>query len=213
MVGFSCHDDWRAAYLMSAAQGGFLDAIMVKYTPFFTKGDAFDKALDACHKAGIGLIAMKTMRNTQDVPKRVPEFDKMGLEVHQALLHAVWSDQRISAVCNMIDNVSQMESTTAAARSYKQPLSTSHVETLRQLVLAGRRHHVPRLPGLRRRSAPPPPSPSRTSPASSPITSRMAISTPATCSTPWRPPTAISPPWISPLFATAAHSGPIIRKS
>ncbi len=65
---------WRAAYLMAAAQGGFLDAIMVKYTPFFTKGDPFDKALDACHQAGIGLIAMKTMRNTADVPSARPGF-------------------------------------------------------------------------------------------------------------------------------------------
>jgi aryl-alcohol dehydrogenase-like predicted oxidoreductase len=146
MVGFSCHDDWRAAYLASAAQGGFLDAIMVKYTPFFTKGDAFDKGLDACHKAGIGLIAMKTMRNTNDVPKRVPEFDKMGLEVHQALLHAVWSDERISAVCNMIDNVNQMESSTAAARAYKQPLHAAHVEMLRQLIMAGRRTMCPGCP-------------------------------------------------------------------
>jgi len=143
MVGFSCHDDWRAAYLMSAAQGGFIDAIMVKYTPFFTKGDAFDQGLDACHKAGIGLVAMKTMRNTQDVPKRVPEFDKMGLEVHQALLHAVWSDGRISAVCNAIDNVNQMESSTTAARTYKAPLHISQVESLRQLILAGRRTMCP----------------------------------------------------------------------
>ncbi len=146
MVGFSCHDDWRAAYLMAAAQGGFLDAIMVKYTPFFTKGDDFDKALDACHQAGIGLIAMKTMRNTRDVPNRVPEFDKMGLEVHQALLHAVWSDPRISAVCNMIDNVNQMQSSTDAARSYKAPLHASHFETLRQLFLAGRRTMCPGCP-------------------------------------------------------------------
>jgi predicted aldo/keto reductase-like oxidoreductase len=143
MVGFSCHDDWRAAYLMAAAQGGYLDAIMVKYTPFYTKGDAFDQALDACHQAGIGLIAMKTMRNTRDVPARVPDFDKMGLDVHQAILHACWSDERISAVCIMIDNVGQMDNIATAARAYKEPLHASHVETLRELVLAGRRTMCP----------------------------------------------------------------------
>ena len=87
-------------------------------------------------------------------PPALPEFDKMGLEVHQALLHAVWSDQRISAVCNMIDNVSQMQSSTDAARNYKQPLHASHVETLRQLILAGRRTMCPGCPAcdtLRRR--------------------------------------------------------------
>ena len=67
MVGFSCHDGQANEYLTAAAQGGFLDAVMVKYTPFFTKGDDFDKALDACHEAGIGLVAMKTLRNAADV--------------------------------------------------------------------------------------------------------------------------------------------------
>ncbi|HEX4084454.1 MAG TPA: aldo/keto reductase [Chthoniobacteraceae bacterium] len=150
MVGFSCHDDWRAAYLTSAAKGGFLDAIMVKYTPFFTKGDVFDKSLDACHEAGIGLIAMKTMRNTRDVPVRVPAFDKMNLEVHQALLHAVWSDERISAVCNMIDNVGQMESSTTAARSFEKPLHISQIETLRELILSGRLTMCPGCPACDR---------------------------------------------------------------
>lgn len=139
MVGFSCHDDRLVEYLNAAAEGGFVDAIMLKYTPFFTKGDDFDKALDACHKAGIGLIAMKTMRNTKDVPKRLPEFDKLGLETHQAVLHAVWSDPRISAVCNMIDNVDQMEGSTSAARKYKEPLKIAEIELLRETIVAGRR--------------------------------------------------------------------------
>ena len=149
MVGFSCHDDMRAGYLAAAAQGGFINAIMVKYSPFFTKGDPFDQALDACHQAGIGIVAMKTMRNTHDVPSRLPELDKMGLDVHQALLHACWSDERISAVCIMIDNVGQMENIATAARAYKEPLHASRVETLRQLVLAGRRTMCPGCPGLR----------------------------------------------------------------
>jgi hypothetical protein len=86
---------------------------------------------------------MKTMRNTSDIPKRLPEFDKMGLESHQAMLHACWGDERISAVCLSLDNVGQMENSTAAARSYKGPLQASHIETLRGLVLAGRRTMCP----------------------------------------------------------------------
>jgi len=138
MVGFSCHDHRRDEYLSAAAEGGFLDIIMLQYTPFFTKGDSFDKALDACHDKGIGLVAMKTMRNTGDVPKRLPEFDKMGLTTHQAVLHACWSDPRISSICNMIDNVTQMESSTTAAKSYKTPLTTAQIELLRNTVVAAR---------------------------------------------------------------------------
>lgn len=139
MVGFSTHDGDLNDYLNAAAQGGVMDIIMVKYNPFFTKGDDFDRALDAVHQAGIGLVAMKTMRTVKDVPKRLPEFDKLGLTTHQAVLHAAWSDPRISAVCNMIDNVGFMESSTAAARSYKAPLKLAHMELLKETMLASRR--------------------------------------------------------------------------
>ena len=139
MVGFSCHDGHLTDYVNAAAEGGFLDVIMLAFNPFYPKGGPLDQALDAAHKAGIGLAAMKTMRNTHDVPKRLPELDKLGLTTHQAVLHAAWSDPRISVVCNMIDNVDQMQSSTAAARSYKEPLKFAHLELLRETIMAGRR--------------------------------------------------------------------------
>jgi hypothetical protein len=138
MVGFSCHDGRLNDYLNAAAQGGFLDIIMLRYTPFFKKGDAFDQAVSAAYNAGIGLVAMKTMRNTRDIPKRLPEFDKLGLTTHQAVLQACWSDPRISVVCNMIDNVSQMQASSAAARNYKTPLNIAHLQLLKETILAGR---------------------------------------------------------------------------
>ncbi len=139
MVGFSCHDGMLTDYLNAAAAGGFLDIIMLQFNPFYEKGGAFDQALDAAHQAGIGLVAMKTMRTTKDVPKRLPEFDKLGLTTHQAVLHSAWSDPRISAIVNMIDNVDQMQSSTAAARSYKAPLKFAHMELLKETIMAGRR--------------------------------------------------------------------------
>jgi hypothetical protein len=146
MVGFSCHDGQLNDYLNAAAEGGFLDIIMLKYTPFFQKGDDFDRAVDACHAKGIALVAMKTMRNTKDVPARLPEFDKLGLTTHQAVLHACWSDPRISSVCSELENVGQIEANTAAARSYKTPLTIAHVELLRQTILAGRQTFCPGCP-------------------------------------------------------------------
>jgi predicted aldo/keto reductase-like oxidoreductase len=146
MIGFSCHDAQANEYLTAAAQGGFLDAIMVKYTPFFTKGDGFDKALDACHDAGIGLIAMKTLRNAADAPKRLPEFDKLGLTMHQALLQACWSDPRISAVCNRMQNADNIQTSVAAVRGYKGPLKMAQMELLRETLLASRRAMCPGCP-------------------------------------------------------------------
>ena len=39
--------------------GGIIDAIMLQYTPWLDKDEPLNKALDACHKKGIGLISMK----------------------------------------------------------------------------------------------------------------------------------------------------------
>jgi uncharacterized protein len=139
MIGFSCHDGRLADYLNAAAEGGIIDIVMLQFNPFYPKGGPLDLALDAAHKAGIGLVAMKTMRGTKDVPKRLPELDKLGLTTHQAVLQAVWSDPRISVVCNMIDNVDQMQNSVAAARNYKEPLKFAHRELLKETIVAGRR--------------------------------------------------------------------------
>jgi uncharacterized protein len=146
MVGFSCHDKTLVECLNSAAEGGFVDAIMLKYTPFFTPGDPFDKAVDACHKAGIGLVAMKTMRCAGEVPARIPEFDKLGLTTNQGLLQAVYSDPRISSVCSMINNVGEMEANTTAAREFKGPLKLADLRALKETVLASRRTMCPGCP-------------------------------------------------------------------
>jgi len=153
MVGFSCHDATLVQCLNSAAEGGFVDAIMLQYTPFFKPGDDFDKAVSACHKAGIGLVAMKTMRNAGEVPARIPELDKLGLTTHQGLLQAVYSDPRISAVCSMIENVGQMETNTTAARDFKGPLKLADIQALKETVLAHRRTFCPGCPSCSALSA------------------------------------------------------------
>jgi len=144
MVGFSCHGG--PEYIQAAAEGGFLDAVMVQYTPFYERGGTFDRALTACHEKGIGLIAMKTLRHVGNVPKRLPEFEKLGLTTHQALLQSVWSDPRITAVCNAVKNFDQMRSSIASAHGYKAPLEVSQIDRLREAVLASRRTMCPGCP-------------------------------------------------------------------
>jgi len=55
-VGSSCHDARHADYLQAAAEGGFLDA--VKYALWLNRDSPTNRARDACHKRGIGLISM-----------------------------------------------------------------------------------------------------------------------------------------------------------
>ena len=152
-VGFSCHDDALVNYLNAAAEGGFVDAIMFKYDPFFVKGGPLDRALDALHETGIGLVAMKTLRNAADAPKRLPEFDKLGLTTHQAMLQAVLSDPRISAICNRPQNVEDIQSSAAAVRGYKAPLKTAQLELLRETLMASRRAICPGCPACQQAGA------------------------------------------------------------
>ena len=64
-------------------RGGIVDAIMLQYTPWLDKDSPLNKALDACHKKGIGLISMKQIagqfsgdkpkvRHPRGVVRRVP---------------------------------------------------------------------------------------------------------------------------------------------
>ena len=131
MCGFSCHDDKLIEYLNAAADGGFVDAIMLAYDPLHDKGGELDKALDRCYEAGIGLICMKEMRNFAKAPKAQPAMEKVNLTTQQALLHKVWSDPRISSVCSAMANVEQIEENATAARLYKSPLQQEQIDALK----------------------------------------------------------------------------------
>ena len=82
-VGFSCHDALKVEYLQAAAEGGFVDAIMVAVHPLARQGRALNRALDACHKAGIGLISMKQVAGNsrpdpQGSAQARPDLDREG---------------------------------------------------------------------------------------------------------------------------------------
>ena len=46
-VGFSTHHKDRPTIIAEAAKGGFVDAIMLQFTPWLAKDDPLNKALDA----------------------------------------------------------------------------------------------------------------------------------------------------------------------
>jgi predicted aldo/keto reductase-like oxidoreductase len=139
-VGFSSHHARRAEILQNAAEGGFVDAIMLQYTPWLDQNDPLNRALDACHKRGIGLISMKQVAGhgeLEQVPKKVPFLLEKGLTSYQALLHAIWTDERISSACVSMRNTDQVRLNSQAARSY-EPLKKAEIEQLRDACLASR---------------------------------------------------------------------------
>jgi len=140
-VGFSTHNKYKAEIIQAAADGGFVDAIMVAYTPWLDKDEPINKALDAAHAKGIGLISMKQVagangqRLLAEVPNHVPSLKERGLSPYGGLLHAIWTDERISTSCVSMKNVEQIAENTKAARQFA-PLKAAEMRGLRDAFLA-----------------------------------------------------------------------------
>ena len=127
-VGFSlcCNPIQRRIELLNnAAKGGWVDAIMVAADPSLIRDNAeFNKALDACHKAGIGLISMKAMRGRGNIQGVFPEFEARGLTAATAVLTAMWTDERFATICSHMDNIDKLKENAEAARNFKPMTDT-----------------------------------------------------------------------------------------
>jgi aryl-alcohol dehydrogenase-like predicted oxidoreductase len=137
-VGFSCHHPRQAEILQNAAKGGFVDAIMVRNSTWANHEAPFDKALDACHKAGIGLISMKQIAGNvkiDDIAAQLPELKEKDLTPYQGLLHAIWSDERFASVCVSMRNTDQVRENTDAAQRFK-PMTKAEIDRLRDACIA-----------------------------------------------------------------------------
>jgi aryl-alcohol dehydrogenase-like predicted oxidoreductase len=141
-VGFSTHHARRPEILQNAAQGGFVDAIMLQYTPWLEKDAPLNRALDACHKAGIGLVSMKQVAGNgpgadvlDQVFQRAPVLKEKGLSPYQGLLHAIWTDERISSSCVSMRTLDQIRENAEAARKF-EPLKQADIRQLRDAFLA-----------------------------------------------------------------------------
>ena len=69
--GFSCHGN-MARMLMHASTLGWIDALMSSYSYQLMNDDDLKRAIDACVKANIGLIAMKTQGQRIGPPANMP---------------------------------------------------------------------------------------------------------------------------------------------
>jgi uncharacterized protein len=137
-VGFSTHHPNRDVILQHAAEGGFVDVIMVQNNPWIAADDKMNRALDACHKAGIGLISMKQVAGHTDlekIGKEIPDLHEKGLSPYQALLHAIWTDERFASCCVSMRNTDQVRENAEAARVFK-PLTKAELERLRGACIA-----------------------------------------------------------------------------
>lgn len=130
--GFSCHDGNVVELMNKAASSGGIDAILFRYN-FRRYGDLeLNRAIDACHRAGIGLLAMKTQGSVPRELEAVVDFQSQEFTLGQAKLKSVWADQRISSIVSEMDSVRYVKENIAAARSEK-PLTAEESHQLNQL--------------------------------------------------------------------------------
>jgi predicted aldo/keto reductase-like oxidoreductase len=140
-IGFSAHCPQRAQLLQAAAEDGVIDTIMLQYRPWLEKDSDLNKAIDAAWRKGIGLISMKQIASQTfgDTPKgdilkevveRVPVLAEKKLSPFQGLLHAIWTDERISACCVSMRNTEQIGENADAAKRF-EPLKAADIRDLR----------------------------------------------------------------------------------
>jgi len=133
--GFSTHKN-MAQCLTAAAKLGWIDAIMTAYNFRLMQDAQMDAAVEACHKAGIGLIAMKTQARgqkleTEEDKKLLKHSLERGFTEGQAKIKVVLKDKRISSVCSRMGNIAILTENVAAALD-KTKFARADMEILRE---------------------------------------------------------------------------------
>jgi aryl-alcohol dehydrogenase-like predicted oxidoreductase len=145
-VGFSSHHKDRPQIIHAAAKANHVDAIMVQYRPWLDPDSPLNRALDACHKNNIGVISMKQIAGVfsgdkpngnilNDIVERVPMLKERNLTPFQGLLHAIWTDERISCSCVTMRNTDRLRENVDAARRFK-PIDKVALRQLRDAAIA-----------------------------------------------------------------------------
>lgn len=138
-MGFSTHTDMerRTECLLNAPKGGWVDALMVACDPGLIKADPkFDKALDVCAKAGVGLVAMKTTRGlgkAEAQPQNARDaFKPLGVGPHVAMLQGMWSDARFACIVSEMPSLQILDENASAARAFRKPLGDEQRKVLHE---------------------------------------------------------------------------------
>lgn len=134
--GFSTHTN-MAECLAGAARWDWIDVIMFTYN-FRTMFDPKTvEAINACAKAGIGLVAMKTMGGGPGMPtsesaaemRFAERFLQKGFTDKQARLKVVWENPQIASICSQMPNLTILTANVAAALN-KTQLSQGDLEAV-----------------------------------------------------------------------------------
>lgn len=148
LFAFSTHKN-MAKLLAHAAKLDWIDAIMTVYNFRLRQEPKMQAAVEACHKAGIALIAMKCQAagpsakwakqdveiETEEDKKLVGYFEKKGFTQGQAKIKVVLQDKRFSSVCVGMDNMSLLNANIAAVKD-KTKLSRADMQVFSEYARA-----------------------------------------------------------------------------
>lgn len=136
--GFSCHHGNVAELLSVAAKTPWVDSVMFRYNFRQYGNKELNQAIDACAKAGVGLIAMKTQGSAVSFEQQWQKFQQTGKwNKYQAVLKAVWADERITAAVSDMDSLEKIRENAAAARDPGK-LGLIDTDELRRYAMATR---------------------------------------------------------------------------
>ena len=140
--GFTTHRNMTEC-LEFGAKLDWIDVIMTSYNFRLIHDEKLNAAINACHKAGIGLIAMKTVGKgsaakkieTEEERKLVEHFLKRGFTEGQAKIKVVLQDKRFSSVCVGRGNVGELDLNVAAVLD-KTKLTQADMKVFTEYALA-----------------------------------------------------------------------------
>jgi len=126
-VGFSTHSNMPQC-LTAAVKVGWIDALTTSYNFRLMQSDEMTAAVETCHKAGVGLLTMKSVAltfeersmleagkkiETDEDKKLLKRFLEKGFAEGPAKIRAVLEDERISSACVGMNNVALLNSNVA----------------------------------------------------------------------------------------------------
>jgi predicted aldo/keto reductase-like oxidoreductase len=141
--GFSTHKNMPKC-LAAAAKLDWIDAVTTLYNFRVMQDPKMQAAVEACHKAGIGLTAMKVFSRgvrrlqkveTEEDKKLLGHFQKRGFTQEQAKIKVVLQDKRFSAVCVGMQSISFLTTNIDAVLN-KTKLSQADVDALKEYARA-----------------------------------------------------------------------------
>ena len=143
--GFSTHSN-TAKCLTAASKLDWIDAIMTRYSFRDIQNAEMQAAMDACYKAKIGLVAMKTVGRTSrrrgsqeteaDAEKKLTEhLLQKGFTREQAAIKLVLEDKRISSACVGMQTIPILNANVAASLD-KTKLTRADRKVLREYAAA-----------------------------------------------------------------------------